>query len=353
MKDDLFAARVLNWFDAHGRKNLPWQRNPTPYRVWMSEIMLQQTQVQTVIPYFERFMRRFPDIHSLAGADEDDVLHHWSGLGYYARARNLHRAARMVRDEHGGKFPEDFDSVAALPGIGRSTAGAILSLACGQRHAILDGNVKRVLARHAAIDGWPGNTQTLQRLWELAEERLPEEHFGAYSQAMMDLGATVCTRSKPVCNECPVASDCVARVESRQMEFPGRKPKKTLPERNVDMLLIEHNGRLLLEKRPPAGIWGGLWSLPEADDGAALLRERFGDVVVTELPPFTHTFSHFRLHIRPLHTVIAKPASIGDRVNGWYDVASTPALGLAAPVKQILETFANERESGERDGTNG
>lgn len=348
-----FSERVLAWFDSHGRKDLPWQLKPTPYRVWVSEIMLQQTQVATVIPYYNRFMLRFPDAVGLANAAEDDVLHHWSGLGYYARARNLQRAAQIVRDEYGGKFPESFDEVAALPGIGRSTAGAILSLACGQQHAILDGNVKRVLARHAAIDGWPGNAQTLQRLWKIAEARLPAERFDHYSQAMMDLGATVCTRTKPACDACPVASDCVAHIESRQAEFPGRKPKQVLPERSVDMLLIEHNGELLLEKRPPAGIWGGLWSLPEAENGEALLREQFGNVAIVELPRLTHTFSHFRLHIRPLHAAVSKPANIGDCANGWYDVASLPALGLAAPVKQILESFASERMNGDRDGTNG
>lgn len=348
-----FSDRVLAWFDEHGRKDLPWQSNPTPYRVWVSEIMLQQTQVATVVPYFERFMQRFPDVRSLADANEDDVLHHWSGLGYYARARNLQRTARIVRDEYDGKFPENFDQVVALPGIGRSTAGAILSLACGQRHAILDGNVKRVLARHAAIEGWPGNSETLQRLWELAAAILPGTRFAAYSQAMMDLGATLCTRSKPSCDACPVAEDCVARIESRQADFPGRKLKKALPERFVDMLVIEHDGKVLLEKRPPTGIWGGLWSLPEADDGVAALQQQFAHVEITMLPPLRHTFSHFRLHIRPLHAVVAKPASIGDRASGWYDVASTPALGLAAPVKQILEAFASERGNGERDGTNG
>lgn len=348
-----FSDRVLAWFDSHGRKDLPWQLNPTPYRVWVSEIMLQQTQVATVIPYYNRFMLRFPDVVALANASEDDVLHHWSGLGYYARARNLQRSAQIVRDEYQGIFPENFDEVAALPGIGRSTAGAILSLACDQQHAILDGNVKRVLARHAAIEGWPGNANTLKRLWALAESCLPDQRYGAYSQAMMDLGATVCTRSKPACNVCPVASDCVARIEARPAEFPGRKPKKALPERNVDMLLIEHGGRLLLEKRPPVGIWGGLWSLPEAENGADLLREQFGNVAFVELPSLTHTFSHFRLHIRPLHAVVSTSSRIGDHAKGWYDVASLPALGLAAPVKQILETFASERMNGERDGTKG
>lgn len=352
-----FSARVLDWFDVHGRRHLPWQQDPTPYRVWVSEIMLQQTQVATVIPYYERFMQRFPDVIALADAPEDDVLHHWSGLGYYARARNLQAAARRVRDEHGGVLPRDFAAVAALPGIGRSTAGAILSLADGQRHAILDGNVKRVLARHAGIEGWPGRAAVLDALWALAERHLPATRVDAYNQAMMDLGATVCTRSRPQCATCPLAADCVARRESRQVDLPGRKPRAALPEKHVDMLLLEYRGRIFLEKRPPSGIWGGLWSLPESPDAEAWLGERRLDAALDTLLPLTHTFSHFRLHIRPVHARLsAPPANVSDGESGWYDAASLPALGLAAPVQRILQQFAarmTEPENGDRDGTHG
>ncbi|HEY5762079.1 MAG TPA: A/G-specific adenine glycosylase, partial [Rhodocyclaceae bacterium] len=225
MKTD-FATRVLHWYDQHGRTDLPWQDTGDPYRVWVSEIMLQQTQVQTVIPYYRRFMHRFPDLASLAGARLDDVLQHWSGLGYYARARNLHYAAEIIRDRHDGRFPETIEAVCELPGIGRSTAGAILALTFDQRHAILDGNVKRVLARHAAVDGWPGKTAVARKLWELAEARTPPERVGAYTQAMMDLGATLCTRSRPACAMCPVQGDCRALARGEVERFPGRKSKK-------------------------------------------------------------------------------------------------------------------------------
>ncbi len=355
---DAFAVRVLAWFDAHGRKHLPWQQEPTPYRVWISEIMLQQTQVATVIPYYERFMQRFPDVCALADAQEDDVLHHWAGLGYYARARNLHAAAKRIRDEFDGEFPRDFERVAALPGIGRSTAGAILSLACNQRHAILDGNVKRVLARFAAIDGWPGQSAVQNALWQLAENLLPDGRHGNYNQAMMDLGATVCTRSRPHCDACPLAEDCVAHRESREAEFPARKPRRTLPERHADMLLLEYRGHILLQKRPPAGIWGGLWSLPETEDAQRWLAEHNVRAAHDVLPSLTHTFSHFRLHIRPVHVRLANPpANVSDAESGWYDAAALPPLGLAAPVKKILERFAEcangNAENGERDGTHG
>lgn len=348
-----FSRRVLQWFDVHGRKHLPWQQDVTPYRVWVSEIMLQQTQVATVIPYYERFMQRFPDVLALANAPQDDVLHHWSGLGYYARARNLQRAAQIVRDEYAGEFPQDFERVAALPGIGRSTAGAILSLACYQRHALLDGNVKRVLARHAGIDGWPGQPRIMEQLWLKAEQYLPHERVAAYNQAMMDLGAMICTRSKPACGECPLVQDCVAFREQRQHELPGRKPRKALPEKYIDMLLIEHRGHILLEKRPSAGIWGGLWSLPECEQGIDWAQERFSRSP-QRLEPLTHTFSHFRLHIQPLHLALDRPsAEVSDRETVWYDVASPPTLGLAAPVQKILQQFAASLMKGERDGTHG
>lgn len=323
-----FHHRVLDWFDQHGRKTLPWQLERTPYRVWISEIMLQQTQVATVIPYFNAFMQRFPDVIALADAPQDEVLHHWSGLGYYARARNLHHAARMIRDDHAGEFPGTFDAVAALPGIGRSTAGAILSLSLGQRHAILDGNVKRVLARHAAVEGWPGRTAVARQLWEIAETLTPDERVADYNQAMMDLGALLCTRSSPRCDACPVSADCRASIDGRQADFPGRKPKRGLPERYAHWLVVRDGNNVLLEKRPPSGIWGGLWCFPEAgEDGVPDDAER--------LDPLTHTFSHFRLHIQPV--VIPATPSVAERETVWYNTAQPQNLGLAAPVRKLLD----------------
>ncbi|MGH8399678.1 MAG: A/G-specific adenine glycosylase, partial [Gammaproteobacteria bacterium] len=297
---DSFPARVLRWAEQHGRNQLPWQQQPTPYRVWVSEIMLQQTQVATVIPYYQRFMARFPELRSLADAPLDDVLHLWSGLGYYARARNLQRAAQRIRDEHEGKFPTEFEAVAALPGIGRSTAGAILALACDQRHPILDGNVRRVLARFHAVEGWPGEKSVEQQLWQLAEMHTPQREVAAYTQAIMDLGATLCTRTRPDCARCPVAEDCRAHQSHRETDFPAARPRKTLPVRRIRMLLLMQDGRLLLQRRPPSGIWGGLWGFPELapeQDIEAWCQQRFGAAPSAQhqLPLLRHTFSHFHL----------------------------------------------------------
>jgi len=292
MTSPSFGQRVLRWFDVFGRKNLPWQYNPTPYRVWVSEIMLQQTQVATVIPYYERFMARFNTLEALATAPIDDVLSHWSGLGYYARARNLHQCAQTVYNQHNGELPNTLDALQALPGIGRSTAGAILSLAYGEVQPILDGNVKRVLARHRAVEGWPGRTEVLKRLWVISEEVTPNKRCGPFNQAMMDLGASVCTRSKPKCSDCPLAEDCQALALGNPTGFPGKKPKKDKPTKTTVMLLVQNEaGETLLEKRPPSGIWGGLWSLPEATDGE--LPKGTGESVMR----FRHTFSHFHLDI--------------------------------------------------------
>lgn len=348
--EDSFAARVLDWQIRHGRHDLPWQREPTAYRVWVSEIMLQQTRVATVIPYFERFVQRFPAIIDLAAAPLDDVLHHWSGLGYYARARNLHRAAQQVIARHGGVFPQTAAEAAALPGIGRSTAAAILSLAGGQPLAILDGNVRRVLARHAGIEGWSGTPAVLARLWTLAEARAPRLRTGPYNQAMMDLGATVCTRSRPQCARCPVAGDCVARRDGRQAELPTPRPARSLPVRCTRMLLIEDVRRhVLLERRPPAGVWGGLWSLPECgphDDAADWCRERLGLAVVATrpLPGFRHTFTHFHLDVAVSRLRFAGEA---DRLMDgggwlWYNPRRPDALGLAAPVSRLLASVHSE-----------
>ena len=342
--EDRFAVRLLDWARRDGRHDLPWQRNVTPYRVWVSEIMLQQTQVATVIPYYQRFTARFPDLQSLANAPLDEVLHHWSGLGYYARARNLQRAAQQIRDNCSGKFPTDFDAVTALPGIGRSTAGAILALACNQRHAILDGNVRRVLARFHAIEGWPGEKSVERELWELADAHTPQQDVAAYTQAIMDLGATLCTRSKPACDQCPVAEDCRAHILGRETDFPTPRPRKTLPVKRVRMLMLTDGKRLMLEQRPPAGIWGGLWSFPELAGDADMglwCRERFGSEPVSQrqVPPLRHTFSHFHLDIDPVLLTI-EPANVRDADKViWFEPASPPQIGLAKPVSRLLETL--------------
>jgi len=342
-----FAGRLLAWFDDHGRTNLPWQV-ADPYPVWVSEIMLQQTQVQTVIPYYERFMRSFPDVIALSNADLDTVLDHWSGLGYYARARNLHKAAQAVRDEFGGDFPRNFNLVCALPGIGRSTAGAILSLAFGDRYPILDGNVKRVLARHRAIAGWPGQTAVANELWAIADETTPDDRVGAYTQAIMDLGATVCTRSNPSCVVCPVQSDCAASRAETIDDFPGRKPKKDKPLKQTTMVLAVSDGAVYLERRPPAGIWGGLWSLPELD-GDTLdewCRNRFdADNGSSESwQTLRHSFSHYDLDIEPVVVRInAGSRTVADNGDAtWHPLNASPPGGIAAPVQKLINTLKNE-----------
>jgi A/G-specific adenine glycosylase len=351
MKQDTFSHRLLRWFQQHGRKDLPWQQSPSPYRVWVSEIMLQQTQVTTVIPYFERFMARFPDIKALAEADQDEVLHLWTGLGYYARGRNLHKAARQIRDEHSGKFPTELEQVMALPGIGRSTAGAILSLSMGQRHAILDGNVKRVLARHHAITGWPGTPAVEKQLWQLAEQHTPAQECAAYTQAIMDLGATVCRRSKPLCPLCPQQQSCEALAQGVQNQLPSPRPKKQLPTRTTTMLMLaDDEGRVLLQQRPPTGIWGGLWSFPQLDQDnpsdAEIRRwckkELGHQASISERwPVLRHTFSHFHLEIEPVRLQSKKALTqIAEDNATWYAPAAPAALGLAAPVKQLLEQLS-------------
>ena len=340
-----FGARVLAWYDLNGRKDLPWQQDSDAYRVWVSEIMLQQTQVQTVIPYFERFVERFPDVVALADADIDEVLRHWSGLGYYARARNLHRAATVVRDEYGGVFPDDVDAVTALPGIGRSTAGAILSLAYGQRHPILDGNAKRVLARHAAVDGWPGTTAVARKLWELAERHTPSERAGDYTQAIMDLGALLCTRSGPDCGACPVSEDCAARASGDIARYPGRRPTREKPLRKTTMLLAVTDGALYLERRPASGIWGGLWSLPETDDIEAWCEDNL-DAAGLETEAWDtlrHSFSHYDLDIMPVVVRVESPSSkVADDADViWHRLDESPPGGIAAPVSKLIETLKN------------
>ncbi len=300
------AAKLIAWQKRYGRHDLPWQGTRDPYRIWISEIMLQQTQVATVIPYYQRFLHRFPDIAVLAGAPLDEVLRLWAGLGYYSRARNLHRAAQAVMQEHGGRFPIRFDEVAALPGIGRSTAGAILVFSGGARHAILDGNVKRVLARLCGIPGYPGDKEVADRLWRQAERLMPGRGIAAYNQGLMDLGAGICTRSRPHCEACPWAAHCVARKHGLIGKLPGRKPGKPLPRKRTIMLALTRAGEVLLEKRPPTGIWGGLWCLPEAGSDADhrnVLPARFGRMSSPrseKLPQIAHGFTHFKLDIQPL-----------------------------------------------------
>lgn len=343
-----FASRVLDWYGREGRKDLPWQAGPTPYRVWVSEIMLQQTRVNSVIPYYEKFLHRFPDVLSLANAGLDDVLHHWSGLGYYARARNLHKAAQIIRDEFDGDFPGQIEQVMDLPGVGRSTAGAILSLSSGQRHAILDGNVKRVLTRHAGVDGWPGEPSVAGLLWEIAEARTPRTRVKQYNQAMMDLGATLCIRGKVECARCPVSLDCVALQEDRVKELPASKPKKTLPVKSVAMLMLVYKDQVLLEQRPPAGIWGGLWSFPESEasgysDTASKVFQCDSEHV-HQWNVVRHTFSHFHLDITPVFIRVRQKKDLvmeaGRHV--WYNVCKPDALGIAAPVSRLLKRLKSE-----------
>lgn len=338
---EVFASRVLEWFEREGRKDLPWQKNPTPYRVWVSEIMLQQTRVNSVIPYYEKFMGRFPTVSSLAQADLDEVLHYWSGLGYYARARNLHKTANEIHGKFQGEFPKGIEEMMALPGVGRSTAGAILSLSSGQRHAILDGNVKRVLARHAGIEGWTGSPAVANLLWEISEKRTPEKKVKQYNQAMMDLGATICIRGKVDCARCPVNDDCVALRENRVSELPTPKPKKTLPVKSTCMMMMQCGEQVLLEQRPPAGIWGGLWSFPEAEEGSLelVMPVQMDDVDLDYWKPLRHTFSHFHLDITPVLVRVKRKKDLvmEDGRYVWYNIAQPDQRGLAAPVQRLLE----------------
>ena len=365
-----FSERLLEWFDVHGRKHLPWQQNKSRYSVWISEIMLQQTQVNTVIPYYKAFMQKFPSVNDLANAPQDEVLNLWTGLGYYARARNLHKAAQRVRDEFGGVFPSDFDDVLSLSGIGRSTAAAVLSLADNQAYVILDGNVKRVLARYFAVEGWPGNKKVEDAMWEMAESLKAQvsdtkpARYNDYTQAIMDLGATLCKRSKPNCEECPLQTRCLAFVQGRQQELPHKKPKKAIPTKYTHMLIPFINGSVLMHKRPSTGIWGGLWGFYESDDEVVsldkknslpkqlqpLLANTKGQVKALEA--FTHTFSHFHLHISPIlielessaHNIhdsatllVQEPEVNGEHETSWFNIHEASKVGLAAPTVKIYK----------------
>jgi A/G-specific adenine glycosylase len=394
-----FSNALLAWFDQHGRKNLPWQKNKSPYSVWISEIMLQQTQVATVIPYYHTFMQRFPSVTDLANAPVDEVLHLWTGLGYYARARNLHKAAQQVRDLYAGTFPTTFEEVIALPGIGRSTAAAVLSLSLNQAFAIMDGNVKRVLTRYMAIEGWTGTKKIEDRLWLEAEalkpvavdldeslkNKLTEQEYNAksraprygdYTQAIMDLGATICTRSKPKCDDCPMQSHCLAFAQGKQAEFPFKKTKKQIPTKYTTMLIPSFNGQVLMQQRPPSGIWGGLWGFLETGfdkesekttDQAllmledSLLRVNLQNARVRELGTFKHTFSHFHLLIfpvlielkePPVQTVNERNAEFDGALDSahdksatnqlWFDSYNPSKIGLSAPTMKILEMLKSD-----------
>ncbi len=352
-KDRLFSEQLLAWFDQHGRKDLPWQHDKTPYRVWVSEIMLQQTQVASVIEYYQRFMQSFPSIQSLAEANEDMVLEHWAGLGYYARARNLHKAAKVVMNELKGIFPNTLEEIVRLPGIGRSTAGAILSIAFKQNACILDGNVKRVLCRFHGIEAWPGERKTENRLWSLAEQHTPNKRTDDYTQAIMDLGATCCTRSKPKCALCPFTQSCIAFKKGLQTQLPKSKPKKIIPHKETWIALIEHEGKILLEKRPPSGIWGSLYSLPEfnADlthpEAHQAIESRFNiKLNLDEMhDAIHHTFSHFKLEMKPLklstlHQENDKVVQIHEASQfHWYAKSQLHTIGLPAPIAKYLKSL--------------
>ncbi|MDD5321550.1 MAG: A/G-specific adenine glycosylase [Methylococcales bacterium] len=350
MNSSVFQQRILAWFDQQGRKDLPWQQDITPYRVWLSEIMLQQTQVATVIPYFNAFVENFPTLECLAQAPIDEVLYLWSGLGYYARARNLHKTAQIIAERR--RFPDTLDELVALPGIGVSTAGAILSIAFGKSHPILDGNVKRVLSRFKAVSGWPGNSEVNRELWAISAQLTPVDRVADYTQAMMDLGATICTRSKPLCENCPLENHCLARITRTVFLLPTPKPAKLLPVKQLVLLLLGNNlNQILLEKRPPAGIWGGLWSLPEFDSIESALNwcltKNLRIVDSQALATRRHTFSHYHLDYTPVIIQTNTPINSVMEINQtvWYKAEQIKTLGLAAPVKLLLQQYTCENEN--------
>jgi len=338
-----FSDQLLAWWDKHGRKDLPWQHPRTAYRVWVSEIMLQQTQVKTVIPYFERFIGRFPDIQSLAAASTDEVMSYWSGLGYYARARNLLKTAGICMETHAGHLPSTPEALTALPGIGESTANAIYSQANDRPAVILDGNVKRVLSRYLAVEGWPGKPAIHKQMWKTAEQLLPAKRGADYTQAIMDLGATLCTRTRPACTRCPVNTSCKAYLTQSVDDYPAPRPRLKISTKSFRMLiLVDSEGKVLLERRPPAGIWGGLWSLPSDDDGRSI-HERLG-LEIRSLKPLDalqHQLTHMLMTIQPL---IAHAQGLPSGVEctsdqRWFDRQEWPALGLPQPVRYLLETY--------------
>ncbi len=339
------AGRLIRWQARHGRHDLPWQQTRDPYRIWLSEVMLQQTQVATVIPYYERFLARFPDVKSLAGAHLDDVLALWSGLGYYSRARNLHAAARILVESWGGRFPRTREALASLPGVGRSTAAAIAVFAFGEREAILDGNVKRVLARHFAVRGYPGERRVGNRLWKLAESQAPEKDIERYTQALMDLGASVCTRARPACASCPLKGTCEARSQGKVEAYPRSRPRNPVPLKETAMLLLLREGEVLLEKRSPVGLWGGLWCLPEISPGADprdYCRRRLGARLASaeRLPLLRHGFTHFTLNITPVLCRVASASPCASEPGQvWLPVEEAGQAAVPAPVRKLLNSL--------------
>ena len=335
-----FAARLVAWQKRHGRRGLPWQGTTDPYRIWLSEVMLQQTQVSAVIPYYERFLRQFPTVEALARASEDAVLRLWSGLGYYARGRNLHAAAKQIVAQ--GRFPGTAEAIGALPGVGRSTAAAIAAFAFGERAAILDGNVKRVLARCFGIDGWPGAPVVQARLWLIAEKLLPRRAIGTYTQALMDLGATVCVRTKPLCKQCPVSTRCLAYKKDLVGALPTPRPRSHRPERSATWLILRRAGQVLLERRPGLGLWGGLWSFPECDhrDPRSFCREvlNYDVEAMRDLAPLQHGFTHFQLHIRPVVCDVRASARAEAPGRLWLDLPDAREAAIPAPVKKVLNS---------------
>lgn len=354
MSPDAFAPAVVAWYQKHGRKDLPWQHDVNPYRVWVSEIMLQQTQVTTVLDYFARFMQALPDVQALAAAPLDEVLHLWTGLGYYTRARNLHKTAQYICTNYHGEFPRSAEILATLPGIGPSTAGAIASLSMGLRAPILDGNVKRVLARYSALKSYPGSSQASKQLWQLAERLTPQQDVAQYTQAMMDLGATLCTRKQPACSRCPVQKGCLAYQTEQQHLLPIARPRKVMPEKRISMpLLIDPSGSVLLYQRPATGLWGGLWSLPELDNIAqldSLLQQHQLTLEQQQLlTGLRHTFSHFHLEIEPwlVHVKRSTASVIAENNWLWYNPYNPLRLGLAAPIKELIERMLIQSHAGD------
>ncbi|MFZ6745272.1 A/G-specific adenine glycosylase [Undibacterium sp. JH2W] len=358
--DPSFSSDLITWQKQHGRHGLPWQQSREAYRVWLSEIMLQQTQVTAVIPYYQRFLETFPTVFDLAAAPVEQVMEHWSGLGYYTRARNLHQCAKQVVEKYQGKFPADPALLQELPGIGRSTAAAITAFSYGTVAAILDGNVKRVFARVFGIDGYPGTKPVEDNMWLRAQALLPAQDIGAYTQGLMDLGATLCARSSPKCQLCPFQSRCVAYAQGRTAELPVRKPKKAQKEKQAIMLLLQDGAEVLLERRPPTGIWGGLLSLPElagmqdcqdaafsVDAQMATVRaqaSRFGEIAsIQVLPVFAHVFTHFKLHILPVHVQLSKRyLQVAEADHAWHPLSEAAQLGLPAPVKTLLTNLGTQ-----------
>ncbi|MBK8524859.1 MAG: A/G-specific adenine glycosylase [Betaproteobacteria bacterium] len=341
-----FAPRLIAWHSRHGRHDLPWQQTRDPYRIWLSEIMLQQTQVSTATPYYLRFLERFPDIATLAATAPPEVLEYWAGLGYYARARNLHRCAQILVAEHGGSFPESAERIAELPGIGRSTAAAIAAFAFGQRGAILDGNVKRVLTRVFGIEGFPGKPAIERTLWALAESLLPADNIESYTQGIMDLGATLCTRGRPDCANCPMRGLCIAERDGRQAELPTPKPAKPLPERESIVTVFTDGERILLERRPETGIWGGLLALPEGTPEALAPGLGLLPGASEALPELKHTFTHFRLTLRPIRCAVkASHHTAEDSARGllWLDRSQLRTAALPAPIRKLLLALPQAR----------